>query len=145
MEGKTMSGLLTERARELRKTMTDAERRLWRRLREQQLGARFRRQAPVGPYIVDFVSFQHRLIIELDGSQHAEAAQAAYDSSRTAFLEAEGFQVLRFWNNQVIENPDGVLERIYEQLRVNSGGTGKKKPPHPVPPPRGGRGRNTGA
>ena len=119
MGGVKMPHKLTiQRARELRKNMTDAEQTLWRRLRGEQLGGHFRRQAPIGSYIVDFVSFHHRLIIELDGGQHGEANQAAYDLERTAFLQGEGFRVLRFWNHEVLQNREGVLQRIWEVLNV---------------------------
>jgi very-short-patch-repair endonuclease len=95
--------------------MTDAERKLWRALRLRQLGnAKFRRQAPIGPYIVDFVSFERRVIVEVDGGQHA--AQAGKDARRTDFLNAEGFRVIRFWNNEVLENFDGVLDRLAQVL-----------------------------
>ena len=90
--------------------MTDAERRIWSRLRSRQLGPRFRRQAPIGPYIADFACFDPRLIIEIDGGQHDE--QRGYDSRRDGWLKSQGFVVLRFWNNEVLENAEGVLERI---------------------------------
>lgn len=102
---------LQERARDLRNNATDVERLLWRRLQNKQLdGVKFRRQQPIETYIVDFVSFSKRLIIELDGSQHLEAR--VYDSQRDACLRSNGFKVLRFWNNDVIENIEGVLEVI---------------------------------
>lgn len=102
-------------ARRLRKQQTDAERRLWAILRNGQLSeVKFRRQEPIGRYIVDFVSFERKLIIELDGSQHAEAATTTADAHRTLWLESEGFQVLRFWDNEVLQNMDGVLTRIEE-------------------------------
>jgi len=103
-------------ARDLRQQMTDAERRLWYLLRRKQLeGLRFRRQAPVGKYIADFVCFRERLIVEVDGGSHVDAQ--AYDEARTAWLESEGFRVLRFWNNDVLGNQEGVLERILEALK----------------------------
>ena len=90
------------KARELRKNPTEAERALWKHLRMRQfIGCKFRRQQAIGPYIVDFVSFERRVIIELDGGQHSQ--QVAYDAERTAWLEAQGYRVLRFWNNQVLE------------------------------------------
>ncbi len=95
--------------------MTDAELRLWSRLRGDQLGGyRFRRQAPMGAYIVDFVCLRARLVVELDGGQHATAAER--DERRTAWLESRGFKVLRFWNTDVLRNPDGVLETISASL-----------------------------
>ena len=105
------------RARVLRKSPTEAEHTLWRYLRRRQLeGCKFRRQQPLGPYFVDFVCFEQRVIIELDGGQHAE--HVAYDSERTAWLENQGFRVLRFWNNQVFEEIEGVKEVIAEALDV---------------------------
>ena len=108
-------------AQDLRHSMTDAERRLWSRLRDSQLGVRFRRQEPIGTYIVDFVARRARLIIELDGGQHS----AEIDTARTAFLESRGFRVVRFWNNEVLQNQEGVLCVIQDAL--NS--------PHASPPP----------
>ncbi len=102
-------------ARLLRRNSTDVEKRLWYRVRDKQIeGFRFRRQRPIGKYIVDFVCLEVKLIVELDGGQHADAAGA--DAMRTQFLESLGFCVLRFWNNEVIENLGGVLERILEVL-----------------------------
>ncbi len=120
------------KARELRKNPTEAEQVLWRHLRMRQLGGfKFRRQQPLGPYIVDFVSFEKALIIELDGGQHSE--QVAYDSERTAWLATQGFRVLRFWNDQVLKQIEAVKEVISEALgcRFDS--------PHLDPPPQGGR------
>ena len=105
---------ITIRARSLRKNPTEAEKRLWSRLRKRQLlGIQFRRQYPVGPYIADFASTERMLIIELDGGQHA--AQATYDRTRDDFIRRQGFRVLRYWNNQVFEELETVLEdiRIY--------------------------------
>ncbi|MGH6906086.1 MAG: endonuclease domain-containing protein, partial [Geminicoccaceae bacterium] len=87
-------------ARTLRQNLTDAERRLWSRMRGRQLdGCRFRRQAPLGPYVVDFVCLAAQLVIEVDGGQHSW--QAEQDAVRRSGLEANGFHVLRFWNNEV--------------------------------------------
>ena len=98
-------------ARELRRSATEAERALWRRLRAEKLeGIRLRRQVPVGPYIADFACLKSRLIIELDGSQHFH--QASYDQVRSTFLETQRFRVLRFWNNDVTERCDAVVETI---------------------------------
>ena len=103
-------------ARALRANQTEAESRLWRRLRDRQLaGAKFRRQAPIGPYIADFVCLAAKLIVEIDGGQHAE--NAAADAARTAWLEDQEFRVLRFWNNDSLANTDGVLEEILAALR----------------------------
>lgn len=86
-------------ARKLLREHTDVERKLWYAFRNRRFHAyKFRRQQPIGPYVVDFVCFDQRLIVELDGSQHAEPEQLAHDKVRTGFLENEGFRVLRFWN-----------------------------------------------
>lgn len=107
--------LVRERARDLRRDQTDTERKLWSRLRDRQvLGAKFRRQHPIGQYIVDFCCPANRLIIELDGSQHAE--RAAADETRTAFLLSRGYRVLRFWNHEVLKETDAVLEQIASAL-----------------------------
>ncbi len=104
-------------ARHLRKNLTDAERLLWSRLRNRQLeNHRFRRQHPIGPYIVDFVCLDKALIIELDGGQHGEDGQIAYDQERTVWLETEGYKVIRFWNYEVFELLDDVLSTIYAHL-----------------------------
>lgn len=103
------------RPRQLRKNMTDAERLLWRHLRLRQIsGYKFRRQQPIGKYIVDFVCFEKKLIIEVDGSQHSE--QLDYDLKRDTWLEKEGFCILRFWDNQVLNETDGVKEIINDAL-----------------------------
>jgi len=104
-------------ARQLRLKQTDAERALWKMLKGKQLdGIKFRRQQPIGPYIVDFVSFEKRLVIEIDGGQHNESAIKGKDDARTKRLEAEDFHILRFWNNDVIMNIEGVLETIRNAL-----------------------------
>jgi very-short-patch-repair endonuclease len=103
-------------ARTLRENPTEAERRLWSRLRKRQLdGYRFRRQAPLGPYVVDFACLAARLVIEVDGGQHSWRTEQ--DAMRKAWLEANGFQVLRFWNNEVQSNLDGVLETVRRTLQ----------------------------
>lgn len=104
-----------QRARALRKNSTDVERMLWQHLRAKRFSNwKFKRQQPIGFYIVDFVCFEARLIIELDGAQHAD--QLEYDAKRTAWLESQGFVVLRFWNNEVIENQEGVMQHIFNWL-----------------------------
>jgi very-short-patch-repair endonuclease len=91
--------------------MTDAELRLWLRLRGEQVdGYRFRRQVPIGPYVVDFVCRKASLVIEVDGGQHA--GEEARDAERTARLESRGYRVIRFWNADVLQEPDGVLATI---------------------------------
>jgi len=98
-------------ARELRNHATDVEHLLWQRLRNNQIeGTKFRRQQPIETYIVDFIAFDKKIIIELDGGQHAENVD--YDNQRDTCLRSNGFTVLRFWNNEVLENIDGVLEVI---------------------------------
>ena len=104
-------------ARELRYKQTEAEGALWMRLRNKQLeGVKFRRQQPIGPYIVDFANFERKLIIEIDGGQHDEEKMRERDEERTTWLKEGGYQVLRFWNNDVLMNMGGVLERIREAV-----------------------------
>ncbi|MEJ5308611.1 MAG: endonuclease domain-containing protein [Anaerolineae bacterium] len=101
------------RARELRRASTSAERKLWSALRGKQLlGLKFRRQHPLPPYIVDFYCHEKRLVVELDGGQHNEVARTAYDLERTAWLQAQGLRVIRFWNHEVETNLTGVLDAI---------------------------------
>ena len=105
----------TTRARRLRRDSTDAERKLWYRLRARSIdGAKFVRQDPIGRYVVDFICREQRLIIELDGGQHATDPR---DAERTEWLTKRGYRVLRFWNNEVLANLDGVLEVIAAVLR----------------------------
>ncbi|MCE3046442.1 DUF559 domain-containing protein [Legionella sp. 16cNR16C] len=94
----------------LRKNSTDAERHLWYYLRANRLGFKFKRQAPIGTYIVDFLCFEKRLVIELDGGQHMDSQ--IYDIKRTDWLRAQGFRVFRFWNNEVFQQTESVLEVI---------------------------------
>jgi very-short-patch-repair endonuclease len=106
---------IKRQAIELRHELTPAERKLWAALRGDQLnGVNFRRQHAIGPYIADFCSVKAKLIIELDGSQHLE--QTEYDQERTQYLEAQGYQVIRFWNNEVLNNLDGVVLAILSAL-----------------------------
>jgi very-short-patch-repair endonuclease len=110
--------MLRDRARQLRRDQTDVEGKLWSRLRARQLsGAKFRRQYPIGAFIADFCCYERRLVIELDGGHHAEHVDA--DQSRTDFFVSQGYRVLRFWNNEVIENIDGVLEQIVHTLTLS--------------------------
>jgi BirA family biotin operon repressor/biotin-[acetyl-CoA-carboxylase] ligase len=103
--------MASEFARQLRRDMTDAERCLWRHLRAHRFASeKFRRQEPIGPYTVDFVTHRSRLIIELDGGQHAERVE--HDRERTRWLESRGYRVIRFWNNQMLTETESVLEAI---------------------------------
>ena len=102
------------KAKRLRRDLTDAERKLWSILRSRQFeGVKFRRQQPIGPFIVDFVCQEQRLIIEADGGQHADSNS---DASRTRFLESKGYRTLRFWNNDILQNLEGVAETILSAL-----------------------------
>ena len=106
---------MNDYARHLRNSATEAERRLWQRLRRRQVnGFKFRRQRPIGRYVCDFVCLEADVIVELDGSQHA--AQAPYDEQRDAFLRSNGFRVLRFWNGLVFSELDGVIQTIVAAL-----------------------------
>ncbi|MGA7790378.1 MAG: endonuclease domain-containing protein [Xanthobacteraceae bacterium] len=117
MPNDKLSDIARLRARRLRHNATDAEKRLWHRLRKLDLdGSHFRRQVPIGPYIADFGCMAVRLLIEVDGSQHSEEWNKSHDEVRTRWLEKEGNRVLRFWNNDIISNMDGVMEAIYAAL-----------------------------
>ena len=123
-----------DRARQLRKNMTDAERFAWQRLRYRQIGGhKFRRQVPIGPFVADFVCLECRLIVELDGGQHADRIGA--DAARTKWLRDQGFKVLRFWNHDVLQDWDAVEQVIWENVQALT--------PPPNPPPLGGRGPDT--
>lgn len=105
-------------ARALRTGMTLAEQRLWHAIRGKQLeGHRFRRQHPIGPYIADFACIEKLLSIELDGGQHQ--GQIEYDLERTKYLQSQGWRVMRFWNNEVFENLDGILSSIVDTLTAS--------------------------
>jgi very-short-patch-repair endonuclease len=119
-------------ARHLRQTMTDAERRLWSALRGRHLGGwKFRRQHPIGPYILDFACLEKNLANEADGGQHA---CSDHDRQRTAWLAQQGWRVIRFWNNDILQNTEGVLIEI---LRVLEDIPEAKQAPHPSPLPKG--------
>jgi len=135
--------MLRQRARQLRKTMTEAEQALWAKLRRRQVhGHKFRRQHPLGGYIVDFVCLDKKLVVEVDGGQHDE--QHDEDVRRTRWLEQRGFQVMRFWNHQVLTELDAVIRGFcgtwFAMVRDDRRGS---KPPHPPRlrrvdlPPRG--------
>jgi len=126
-----MGGTVKDKAKHLRANMTDTERLLWKHLRLRQLqGFKFRRQATIGPYIADFVSFEAGLIIEVDGGHHA--GQKVKDSRRTSWLNKQGFRVLRFWDTEVLKETRSVLEASWKELS-----------PRLNPPPQGG-GREQG-
>ncbi len=118
---------MRQRARALRKNQTAAERRLWSAIRNRRLaGCKFRRQHPINNFIVDFACLERKLVIEVDGGQHAEEIKK--DAERTTALEKVGFRVLRFWNHDVLKNMDAVLETILANLE------GDAPSPHPSPP-----------
>ncbi|MEW5835534.1 MAG: endonuclease domain-containing protein [Pseudomonadota bacterium] len=118
-------------AKVLRKNMTDAEQLLWRHLRAHRMcGQKFRRQQPIGPYIVDFVHFGVRLVVEADGGQHNGSSN---DAERDAWLQGQGFAVLRFWNDEILQNIEAVLEAVLRELA-------KGAPSPPAPLPQGERG-----
>jgi very-short-patch-repair endonuclease len=134
----------------LRQRATPAEVRLWKALERLPIpGSHFRRQVPIGPYVVDFACLSARLVVELDGGHHSDPDQARRDAMRTAWLETEGFRVLRFWNDDVHSNIEGVLETLYAALHGSLTATlapDAKRPnprPHPTPslrddpPPQG--------
>jgi very-short-patch-repair endonuclease len=117
-------------ARKLRKELTDAERALWQRLRHCQLGGlKFRRQAPIGNYFADFVCYERKLIVELDGGQHASPEEQERDAERTRWLNSQGFRVVRYWDHDVLRDLEVVLESIWLALQ---------QPPTLPSPTRGG-------
>lgn len=130
MQGQTNRIIRTERrARVLRREPTDVERAVWQYLRNRQVhGCKFRRQHPYRDFILDFVCLEPKLVIELDGGQHATSAN--YDSYRTLKLEGDGFEVLRFWNNEVIENIEGVMDVVYRLIAPR---LSPPSPPQPSP------------
>ena len=131
MKGQTNKRILEPKLqRRLRNAPTQAEHLLWQRLRGRQIeGCKFRRQHPPDDFILDFVCLERRVVVELDGSQHADASD--YDTARTRKLDKDGFELLRFWNNEVFQNLDGVLEAIRQCLVV------KATPSSPNPPLEG--------
>lgn len=114
--GATVAPEMRRRARVLRQTMTDAERKLWYALRDRRFANfKFRRQVPIGPFIADFVCFEERLVVEVDGGQHAESQ---YDRRRDRWFAANNFRVVRFWNNEVLANVRGVMTVLAQALQV---------------------------
>jgi len=117
-------------ASSFRREPTGAERLLWALLRDRRLNYRFRRQHPIGNYVADFACVGHRLVVELDGSQHAD--RSGYDQVRDAFIRKQGFTVLRFWNPDLAQNREGVLETILQALECRpSPGRAGARPPSP--------------
>jgi very-short-patch-repair endonuclease len=122
-------------ARSLRANATETEKALWRLLRSRRLtNLKFRRQVPIGPWIADFVSFEHRLIVEADGSQHAESTR---DEQRDRDLKERGFRVLRFWNNDILQRSESVLEAIVDAASGNPSPVCAPDGAHPPSPTRG--------
>ncbi|MBI3902758.1 MAG: endonuclease domain-containing protein [Nitrosomonadales bacterium] len=123
---------LLDNAKALRRTQTDAEQKLWYHLRAHRfMGSKFKRQKPLGRYVVDFICLEEKLIIELDGGQHAENIE--YDQERDSWLRSQGYTVLRFWNNELMSETDGVLERIRLALSSKAGSSETLSPgPSPV-------------
>ena len=125
---KTLPSEFEYQIKQLRINQTDAEKKLWRYLRAKRfVGFKFKRQQAINPYIVDFCCLRGRLVIELDGGHHQD--QQSYDEARTKYLNEQGFRVLRFWNNEVLQNIDQVLEVIHRSLQ-----------PSPQPSPEKGEG-----
>ena len=125
-------------AKTLRTNQTEAEQRLWYHLRAHRfMGLKFKRQKPMGRYIVDFLCVERRLIIELDGGQHAE--QVVYDQHRDAWLRSQGYTVLRFWNHEVMQQMEGVLEQIRSTIAL-SPSPSPDRSPSPQSSPASGRG-----
>ena len=124
------------RARDLRRAMTEAEKKLWWQLRQLPLAnSHFRRQAAIGPYFADFASHKCRLVIEVDGGGHGEARQAAFDNARSSYLQSRGYRVLRFWNNDVLQEIEGVMTLIYEAVHQREAGAENRETPTPDPSP----------
>ncbi|HEY0112775.1 MAG TPA: endonuclease domain-containing protein [Allosphingosinicella sp.] len=125
-----MNRRISPHAPRLRQDSTDAEQRLWHELRGRRLeGHKFKRQWTLGPYVVDFCCWEQRLVVEVDGSQHSDEI----DAPRTEWLNSRGYRVIRFWNNDVVTNMDGVLQTILAALKTH---------PHPNPLPQAGEGAN---
>jgi very-short-patch-repair endonuclease len=122
--------LANENARALRKRLTSQEVKVWMKLRElKTLGFHFRKQAPIGNYIVDFASFGHRIVVEVDGGQHGMPLGVRTDGERDAFLRSQGYRVLRFWNSDVDRNLSGVMESIFIALNTPTPAL-RADPPH---------------
>ena len=131
------TGFKTSLAKRLRKSTTNAEERLWSRLRRGQMGVRFRRQQTIGPYVVDFYCAAAKLVVEVDGGQHNEL-QKTYDARRDAWLRKEGYSIVRFWNTDVLANTDGILTELMLELAAAGIGPGDNPSPRPLPQGEGG-------
>ncbi|HAS54263.1 MAG: hypothetical protein A2X56_12295 [Nitrospirae bacterium GWC2_57_13] len=129
MQGQTNKTVLKSRLQQrLRRTMTDAERKLWNLVRGRQMGGlKFRRQHPFENYILDFVCLEKKIVVEIDGGQHQERNEM--DAIRTKVLEDAGFSVLRFWNHEILQQPEAVTEKIWQEAML------KKDPSSPLPSP----------
>jgi very-short-patch-repair endonuclease len=123
-----------DRARELRQRQTEAEKFVWRRLRYRRFaGFKFRRQVPLGNYILDFVCYESRLVIELDGGQHNESAQRSYDRQRDEWIRSQGFAVLRFWNHEVFTEWSIIEEVIWRELKARQSSSDVRTPEKRLP------------
>jgi very-short-patch-repair endonuclease len=129
--------MANERARQLRHDCTEPEGRLWRELSGRRLGGhRFRRQHPLGSYVVDFVCLERRFVVEVDGVQHDEPERVAHDERRTRWLESEGFMVLRVRNGEILDNLGGVAESIFQELARRPEVARSRRVARPPPPSR---------
>ena len=127
---------LLDNAKTLRRNLTDTEQKLWYHLRAHRfMGRKFKRQKPIGRYVVDFVCLEEKLIIELDGGQHAESAE--YDQERDSWLRSQGYTVLRFWNNEMMNEMEGVLEKIRLALLHETLSPSRLRPPRYALPTSG--------
>ena len=139
--GEGLKYLMTDfiqRARDLRKNSTEAEKLLWSKLRNNQfLNIKFRRQHPYPPYMIDFYNEDHKIAIELDGGQHNDSEQQNYDKARTQFLEKGGVRVVRFWNNDVLNNIEGALEELKKYFPSEVTSPPQDLSPSPLPSPVG--------
>jgi very-short-patch-repair endonuclease len=139
IERKPIDSFRKDAARRMRLNATGAEAKLWQGLRRHPMtGSHFRRQLVIGPYIADFACMAAKLIVEVDGSQHGEQGKAIRDEARTKWLEAEGYKVLQFWNNDVTQNIDGVLAAIHSALNVSAADVvtlkhRRRRKDHPTP------------
>jgi very-short-patch-repair endonuclease len=131
--------VLIQRARQLRRDRSDAEKQLWYHLRGRQMdGHRFRRQVPIGSYIADFACLSARLVIEVDGGQHNEGTNETLDAQRTEWLKTKGYRVLRFGNSDLLTDIDSVTETVFNELQLPPDDLRVPSHPHPDPPPEGG-------